>query len=98
MTLPAAAVPWSPCSRMSLVEATFRARRSSVVTSRTDGKIENSRGEVMNIDVIRMTSEKEMEKARRTSRMMVGRRHQHDKEGHDTPPARRMSPWRVKRL
>jgi len=48
-------------SWMSLVEATFSASRRSVVTSRTDGKIENSRGEVMNIEVMRMTSEKEME-------------------------------------
>ena len=44
ITWPAAAGPWWPCSSTTRVEATFSARRSSVTSSSTLGKIENSSG------------------------------------------------------
>jgi hypothetical protein len=92
MTEPAAEVPSSPCSRMARVVATFRARRSRVVTSRSDGKMENSRGEVMNMDVTRMTSPSEMETESMKSMNGVGRGMSITKRMTTTPPASRTSP------
>ena len=44
MTWPAASTPSWPCIRMSRVEATLSDRRSSVSSSSSDGKTENSTG------------------------------------------------------
>ena len=44
ITPPAAAVPVWPCSIISFVEETFRARRRTSDASRTEGKDEKSRG------------------------------------------------------
>jgi hypothetical protein len=77
---------------MSRVEATFRARRFRVVTRSMEGKMENSRGELMNMVVRRMTREKEMLKESMRSRIMVGRGMSITNRIMTTPPARRMSP------
>src|SRR5581483_7664415 len=62
-----AAAPSWPCRRMSRVDATFRARRKSVTTSSTEGKVENSSGSCVYMLTIRITSASEIESARRRS-------------------------------
>ena len=87
----------SPLSRIRRVEATFRARRSRVVTSSREGKMVNSRGEVMNMVVTSTNSEMEMLTQSMISRKNGGMGMSIMNRISTTPPASMKSPWRAKR-
>ena len=69
MTFPA----WPPLDRISRVEEMFRARRIRVVISSMEGKMEKSRGPLMNMVVSRMVREMAMLKINIKSRMKAGK-------------------------
>ena len=72
ITWPAPCTPSWPCDRMRRVEATFRASRNRVVTSRTVGKAVKSRGRLMNSEVIRIRMAEASEIDRRASSRKAG--------------------------
>ena len=77
---------------MRRVEATLRARRIRVVTSNSEGKMENSMGEMRNMLVMRTTRLMEMLKVSMRSSTMVGVGTSMIKRTTTTPLASRMSP------
>ena len=68
MRWPAAPGPSAPRVRMSLVVATFRARRKRVTTSRRDGKTENSSARLSPREMRSIRTAMPIETARRPSR------------------------------
>ena len=98
MTLPAASAPMSPLRRIRRVDATFRARRNRVVTSSREGKMVNSRGEVMNMVVTSTSSEMEMLTQSMISRKKVGSGTSMTNRITTTPAASMISPFLEKRL
>ena len=80
------------------MEATLRARRSKVVTSSREGKMVNSRGEVMNMVVTSTSSEMEMLTQSMMSRKKVGSGTSMTNRIITTPAASISSPCLEKRL
>ena len=72
MTDPAADGPWSPLSKINLVDATFNASRKRVVARRMAGKIEKSIALIVKRLMMRMRSAIVMLMDRNRSRTIEG--------------------------